>query len=121
MDAIGPTIEVGLLLESGREVRRGLGSTRLNFRGLQSVTESVSGSCQIQKHFGGVTDRHRLTFRVKFLLRGNSRLHPLRLPQNNRLRDVLSSPDRLHRMLQIRHQNRGIKRRGSTSGEPRMS
>ena len=74
--------------------------------GLQSVADSVSRSCQIQKRFVRVTDRHRLKFAARFLLHRNSLLHPLRTPQNHRLSDVLSSPDRLYRMLRIRNQNR---------------
>ena len=60
----------------------------------------------------GVTDRHRLTFAARFQLHGNSLLRPLRTPQNHRLSDALSSPDRLHRMLRIRNQNRGMNRDG---------
>jgi hypothetical protein len=121
MEEIGLTIEVGLLLEFGRKLHRGLGSTRLNLRGLQSVTDSVLGSCQIQKPFAGVIDRHRLMFGIMFLLHSNSRLHPLRTPQKNRLSDLLSFPDRLHRMLRVHHLNRGMNRSGLTNGGPRMS
>jgi hypothetical protein len=57
-------------------------------------------------------DQRRLKFAARFLLLGNSLLHPLRTPQNHRLSDVLSSPDRLHLMLRIRNQNRGMNRNG---------
>ena len=80
--------------------------------GLQSLADSVSRSCQIQKRFVGVTDQNRLKFAARFLLHGNSLLHLLRTPQNHCLSDVLSSPDRLHRMLRIRNQNRGMNRNG---------
>ena len=60
----------------------------------------------------GVTDTHRLKFAARFLLHGNSLLHPLRTLQSHRLSDVLSSPDRVHRMLRIRNQNRGMNRDG---------
>ena len=60
----------------------------------------------------GVTDRHRLKLAARFLLHGNWLLHPLRTPQKHRLSDVLSSPDRVHRMLRIRNQNRGMNRDG---------
>ncbi len=115
MDAIGPTIEAGLLLEFDRKLHRGLGSAKLSLSGLQSVTDSVLGSCQIQKHFAGVTDRHRLKFGVMFLLHGNRRIHPLRNSRKPRPSEVLSSPDHLHRLLRVRNRNRGMNRSGLIS------
>jgi hypothetical protein len=112
MDGIGPRIETGLVLEFGWELSTGLLSRGQSLSGLQSVADLVSRSCQILKRFVGVTDRHRLKFAAKFLLHGNSLLHPLRTLQNHRLSDVLSSPDRLHRVLRIRKQNRGTNRNG---------
>ena len=41
--------------------------------------------------------------------------------QNPRLSDVLSSPDRLHRMLHIHNQNRGMSRNGLIDGKTAMS
>jgi hypothetical protein len=76
---------------------------------------SVLKSSQIQKHFARVTDRLRWKFGVMFLLHSNSRLNSLHPPQNHRLRDVVSSPDRLHRMQRIRNQNRGMNRSGLIS------
>jgi len=65
----------------------------------------------------GVTDTHRLKFAARFLLHGNSLLHPLRTLQSHHLSDVLSSPDRVHLMLRIRKQNRGTNRNGSIDEE----
>src|ERR1700722_14099049 len=116
MEEIGPRIETELLLESGCELSTGLVSRRQSLigrvLGLQSVADSVLRSCQIQKRFVGATDRHRLKFAARFLLHRNSLLQPLRTPQNHRLSDALSSPDRLHRMLRIRNQSRGMNRDG---------
>jgi hypothetical protein len=112
MEGIGPRIETGLLLEFGCKLSTGLLSRGQSFSGLQSVADSILRSCQIQRRFVGVTDQHRLKFAAGFPLHGNSLLHPLRTPQNHRLSDALSSPNRLHRMLRIRKQNRGTNRNG---------
>ena len=116
MEGIAPRIETGLLLESGCELPTGFVSRKQSLSGRvsgpQSVADSFSRSCQIQKRLVGVTDRHRLKFAAKFQLHGSSLLHPLRTPQNRRLSDALSSPDRLHRMPHIRNQNRGTRRNG---------
>jgi hypothetical protein len=107
---------MGLSLESGCELPTGLVSIKQSLSGRvsgpQSVADSVSRSCQIQKRFVGVTDQNRLKFVASFLLPGSSLLHPLRTPQNHHLSVVLSSPDRLHRVLRIRKQNRGTNRNG---------
>ena len=116
MEGIGPRIETELLLEFGCELLTGLESKRQSLSGrvlgLQSIANSVSRSRQIQKRFVGVTDQNRLKFVASFLLPGNSLLHPLRTPQNHHLSAELSSPDRLHRVLRIRKQNRGTNRNG---------
>jgi len=121
MEGIGPRIKTGLLLESSCELPTGLASRKQSSSGRvlgpQSVADSVSRSCQIQKRFVGVTDQNRLKVVESFLLPGNSLLHPLRTPQNHHLSVVLSSPDRLHRVLRIRNQNRGTNRNGSIDEE----
>ena len=121
MEGIGPRIETELLLEFGCELLTGLVGRRYSLdgrsSGLQSVADSVLRSCQIQKWFVGVTAQYRLKFATRFLLPGNSLLHPLRTLQNHRLSDVLSSPDRVHQVLRIRNQNRGMNRNGSTDEE----
>ena len=116
MDGIGPRIETGLLLEFGCELPTGLVSKGQSLSGrvsgLQSVADSVLRSCQIQKRFVGVTDQHRLKFKARFPLRRNSPIHSLLTLQSRRPSDVLSSPDRLHRIRHILSQNRGTNRNG---------
>jgi hypothetical protein len=121
MEEIGPRIETGLLFEFGRELPTALVSISRSLTGrnsgLQSAVDSDPRSCQIQKVFMEVTDQHRLKFTAKFLLHGNSLLHSLSTLENHHLSAVLSSPDRLHRTLHIRDQNRGTSRNGLIDGE----
>ena len=116
MEGIGPRIKTGLLLESGCELPTGLVSRKQSSSGRvlgpQSVADSVSRSCQIQKRFVGVTEQNRLKFVARFAVPGNSLLHPRHTPQNHHPSVVLSSPDRLHRVLRIRKQKRGTNRNG---------
>ena len=88
-----------------------------NFRAAISPRSSLKNP-PIQKVSVGVPDRHRLKFQARFLLRRNSPIHSLHTLQSRRPSDVLSSPDRLHRMRHIRSQNRGTNRNGLIEVEP---
>jgi len=116
MEGIGPRIETGLSLEFGRDLSTGIVTMKSSLSGrssgLQSAFDPVSRSPRIQRVSVEVTNQHRLKFKARFLLHGNSPIHSLLTLQSHRPSDVLSSPDRLHRMRHIRSQNRGTSRNG---------